>query len=418
MLLELGALRLEVVVAAVELLLDRPDVRRQQPVQTERGSLVLGKGAPLVEDRAIEQGWPCQRDLQDLLVCLLVRDGSEVKHEGPPIGRSNAVSAGTGPGRPACVEHNPDGRRLCKICSRFYKIRLKAVPGPGNIEIHSLDPEAPGRGRPADAPARPAFLRVHTVSVLPETLSLKCDHGLRRQAIVESVLKDVVQGVLRPGQHLVAQALARRLGVSLTPVREALIALAGIGIVDLLPNRGAVVRRLTTQGHPRGLCGPSRAGVRGGPCRLRPDRRRGDESARRGDAAADRGAAAAAGKLHRGGTGRGQPAPRRDRAVVRQYAAGQGNRPPDDPLPGVPRCRLGVRGGPLRLSAAGRRGARAPGHCRGPDGRRSPCGVARDGPAYPLRDEVLVSGAAGAAGRRAPGSNADPRWPSEERESR
>jgi len=85
------------------------------------------------------------------------------------------------------------------------------------------------------------------VSVLPETLSLKCDHGLRRQAIVESVLKDVVQGVLRPGQHLVAQALARRLGVSLTPVREALIALAGIGIVDLLPNRGAVVRRLTTR---------------------------------------------------------------------------------------------------------------------------------------------------------------------------
>jgi DNA-binding GntR family transcriptional regulator len=77
------------------------------------------------------------------------------------------------------------------------------------------------------------------------TLSLKCDHGLRRQAIVESVLKDIVQGVLWPGQHLVAQALAERLGVSLTPVREALIALAGIGVVDLLPNRGAVVRRLT-----------------------------------------------------------------------------------------------------------------------------------------------------------------------------
>jgi DNA-binding GntR family transcriptional regulator len=68
---------------------------------------------------------------------------------------------------------------------------------------------------------------------------------LRRQAIVESVLKDVVGGALRPGQHLVAQALARQLGVSLTPIREALIALEGIGIVDLLPNRGAVVRRLT-----------------------------------------------------------------------------------------------------------------------------------------------------------------------------
>ena len=54
-LLELGALRLEVVVAAVELLLDRADVRGQQPVQAELGPLVLGEGAPLVEDRRFEQ---------------------------------------------------------------------------------------------------------------------------------------------------------------------------------------------------------------------------------------------------------------------------------------------------------------------------------------------------------------------------
>jgi DNA-binding GntR family transcriptional regulator len=83
------------------------------------------------------------------------------------------------------------------------------------------------------------------VSVPPKIFSIQCDHGLRRQAIAESVLKEIVQGQLRPGQHLVAQALARRFGVSLTPIREALIALAGIGVVDLLPNRGAVVRRLT-----------------------------------------------------------------------------------------------------------------------------------------------------------------------------
>ena len=74
---------------------------------------------------------------------------------------------------------------------------------------------------------------------------LKSDHGLRRQAIVESLLKDIVQGRLRPGQHLVTQELAERFGVSHTPIREALIALAGIGVVDLLPNRGAVVRRVT-----------------------------------------------------------------------------------------------------------------------------------------------------------------------------
>src|ERR1700739_316152 len=72
-----------------------------------------------------------------------------------------------------------------------------------------------------------------------------CNHGLRRQTIVQSLLVDVFQGGLRAGQHLVTQELAERFGVSHTPIREALIALAGIGIIDLLPNRGAVVRRVT-----------------------------------------------------------------------------------------------------------------------------------------------------------------------------
>lgn len=74
---------------------------------------------------------------------------------------------------------------------------------------------------------------------------LKCDHGLRRRVIVETLLIEVFQGRLRAGQHLVTQELADRLGVSPTPIREALIALEGIGIVDLLPNRGAVIRKVT-----------------------------------------------------------------------------------------------------------------------------------------------------------------------------
>src|SRR4051794_8623239 len=75
--------------------------------------------------------------------------------------------------------------------------------------------------------------------------TLKCDHGQRRQAIVQSVLTEVFQGRLRAGQRLTTQRLAEHLGVSHTPIREALITLAGIGIIDLLPNRGAVVRRVT-----------------------------------------------------------------------------------------------------------------------------------------------------------------------------
>jgi DNA-binding GntR family transcriptional regulator len=96
------------------------------------------------------------------------------------------------------------------------------------------------------------------VSVSPRTNPLKCDHGLRRQTIVESLLRDVFQGELRAGQHLVTQELAARFGVSHTPIREALIALSGIGIIDLLPNRGAVVRRVTPR-EVREICQVRRA---------------------------------------------------------------------------------------------------------------------------------------------------------------
>ncbi len=86
------------------------------------------------------------------------------------------------------------------------------------------------------------------MGLLPATTApLLCDHGLRRQAIVQSLLADVFQGKLAAGQHLVTQALAVRFGVSHTPIREALISLAGIGIVDLVPNKGAVVRAVTAR---------------------------------------------------------------------------------------------------------------------------------------------------------------------------
>ena len=60
-------------------------------------------------------------------------------------------------------------------------------------------------------------------------------------------MADVFAGRLHAGQHLVTQDLAERFGVSHTPIREALIALAGSGIIDLLPNRGAIVREVTAK---------------------------------------------------------------------------------------------------------------------------------------------------------------------------
>ena len=52
----------------------------------------------------------------------------------------------------------------------------------------------------------------------------------------------ILDGVLKPGERLRAEALARRFGTSRTPVREALLQLEAQGLVEVEPNRGAVVR--------------------------------------------------------------------------------------------------------------------------------------------------------------------------------
>lgn len=65
--------------------------------------------------------------------------------------------------------------------------------------------------------------------------------GLRQQ-VVNRILVAVFERKFPSGSRLVVQRVAERFGVSPTPVREALVELAGLGVVDLLPNRGAVVR--------------------------------------------------------------------------------------------------------------------------------------------------------------------------------
>jgi len=64
------------------------------------------------------------------------------------------------------------------------------------------------------------------------------------QSVVQGVLRGVREGRYEPGQRLVSQDLSREFHVSRAPVREALHVLAGEGVVDLVPNRGARLRRL------------------------------------------------------------------------------------------------------------------------------------------------------------------------------
>ncbi|MHC5543303.1 GntR family transcriptional regulator, partial [Singulisphaera rosea] len=65
--------------------------------------------------------------------------------------------------------------------------------------------------------------------------------GNLRQQVTSRILAAVFQGRFASGQRLIVQRLSELYEVSPTPVREALVELEALGIVELLPNRGAVV---------------------------------------------------------------------------------------------------------------------------------------------------------------------------------
>jgi DNA-binding GntR family transcriptional regulator len=64
----------------------------------------------------------------------------------------------------------------------------------------------------------------------------------RTVVVLDAIKHAILTGELRPGQGLVEAELAAALGVSKTPVREALKTLAGAGLVTMSPYKGATVR--------------------------------------------------------------------------------------------------------------------------------------------------------------------------------
>ncbi len=79
--------------------------------------------------------------------------------------------------------------------------------------------------------------------------------GTRSRPIVRASLHDelvtrlrdmIVEGELAPGTRLPERALCERFGVSRPPLREALKVLASEGLLELSPNRGATVAKITS----------------------------------------------------------------------------------------------------------------------------------------------------------------------------
>jgi len=65
-------------------------------------------------------------------------------------------------------------------------------------------------------------------------------------AVVTMRLRDmIVEGTLKPGMRLNERVLCEQLSISRTPLREAFKTLAVEGLIDLTPNRGAVVAQMS-----------------------------------------------------------------------------------------------------------------------------------------------------------------------------
>lgn len=65
--------------------------------------------------------------------------------------------------------------------------------------------------------------------------------------LVDHLQEMIVEGLLPAGEKVPERALCERFGVSRTPLREALKVLAADGLVELAPNRGAWVSRITAR---------------------------------------------------------------------------------------------------------------------------------------------------------------------------
>src|SRR5674476_161296 len=76
-------------------------------------------------------------------------------------------------------------------------------------------------------------------AVAPATSKASSADAVKR--VYRMVTEMIASGELAPGARLREQTLAETIGVSRTPVREALGRLSAEGVVELTPNRGAQV---------------------------------------------------------------------------------------------------------------------------------------------------------------------------------
>ena len=66
-----------------------------------------------------------------------------------------------------------------------------------------------------------------------------------RDVVFNTLRQAILRGELKPGERLMEIALSQRLGVSRTPVREAIRMLEQEGLVIMIPRKGAQVAEIS-----------------------------------------------------------------------------------------------------------------------------------------------------------------------------
>ena len=80
-----------------------------------------------------------------------------------------------------------------------------------------------------------------------ESLALRGGRVASTGRVFATLLSDILTFRLKPFEELSEGRLAEQLGVSRTPVREALVRLAGLRLVDIFPQRGTIIAPLRVQ---------------------------------------------------------------------------------------------------------------------------------------------------------------------------
>ena len=73
------------------------------------------------------------------------------------------------------------------------------------------------------------------------------DYMPLREVVFMTLRRQILRGELKPGERLMEISLANKLGVSRTPIREAIRMLEHEGLVVMVPRRGAHVAEITRQ---------------------------------------------------------------------------------------------------------------------------------------------------------------------------